>query len=396
MPLRRVATIFFGLLLAAPGAGLRFTAAAERWEQLPEKQPAGTDAVEVPAAKKGVADWIWGPSDDGEYRLAKSFTGGVKKTVVTATADNRMTLLLNGKEIAKGDSWENPVAIDLTKDLKAGDNELVAIVANEGGPAGFSCRIVLTAADGSEQVIATDGTWKGASAGKPTEAVAVRVVAKAGEGPWKDALAGEARAATAQPFNLLPGFQVEKLFTVPQDLLGSWVCLTTDPKGRLIASDQGDKGLVRITPAPLDGSKPTVVEKIPVALSGAQGLLWAFDALYVVCNGGPGSGLYRATDSNGDDILDHVEKLRAFEGGGEHGPHNICLSPDGKKLLFTRSAGQRFMSDLYTHVMDISSLNIGPENFKGVPPKAVRWRQYSRAMSTARDAPAFGLDAMEI
>ena len=333
MPLRRVATIFFGLLLAAPGAGLRFTAAAERWEQLPEKQPAGGAAAEVPAAKKGVADWIWGPSDDGEYRLAKSFSGGARKGIVTATADNRMTLLLNGKEIAKGESWENPVAVDVTKDLKAGDNELVAIVANEGGPAGFSCRIVLTAADGSEQVIATDGTWKGASAGKPTEAVAVRVVAKAGEGPWKDALAGAARAATAQPFNLLPGFQVEKLFTVPQDLLGSWVCLTTDPKGRLIASDQGDKGLVRITPAPLDGSKPTVVEKIPVELSGAQGLLWAFDALYVVCNGGPGSGLYRATDTNGDDILDHVEKLRAFEGGGEHGPHAIRLSPDGKKLF---------------------------------------------------------------
>jgi TolB protein len=47
-----------------------------------------------------------------------------------------------------------------------------------------------------------------------------------------------------------------------------------------------------------------------------------------------------------------------------------AISPDGKKLLFTRSAGKRFMSDLYTHVMDISSLNLGPENFKGVPPKA--------------------------
>lgn len=46
------------------------------------------------------------------------------------------------------------------------------------------------------------------------------------------------------------------------------------------------------------------------------------------------------------------------------------ISPDGKKMLFTRSQGKRFMSDLYTHVMDISSLNIGPENFKGVPPKA--------------------------
>ena len=333
MPFRTAAACLLGSLLMLSGFGLRLSAAAERWEQLPEKQPAGGAAAEVPAVKRGLADWIWGPSDDGEYRLSKSFAGGAKKGIVTATADNRMTLLLNGKEIAKGDSWENPVAVDLTKDLKAGDNELVAIVANEGGPAGFSCRLVLTTADGSEQVITSDSSWKGAAAGKPTEAVAVRVVAKAGDGPWKDALAGQARAATAQPFNLLPGFQVEKLFTVPQDLLGSWVCLTTDPKGRLIASDQGDKGLVRITPAPLDGSKPTVVEKIPVALSGAQGLLWAFDALYVVCNGGPGSGLYRATDTNGDDVLDHVEKLRAFEGGGEHGPHNICLSPDGKKLF---------------------------------------------------------------
>ena len=136
-----------------------------------------------------------------------------------------------------------------------------------------------------------------------------------------------------EPFHVPPGFQVERLFVLPKDELGSWVCITTDPKGRLIASDQGDKGLVRITPAPLDGSRPTVIEKIPVPLTGAQGLLWAFDSLYVVCNGGPGSGLYRVTDSDNDDTLDKVEKLRAFEGGGEHGPHAIMLSPDGKKLV---------------------------------------------------------------
>jgi hypothetical protein len=114
-----------------------------------------------------------------------------------------------------------------------------------------------------------------------------------------------------------PGFQVERLFVVPKDELGSWVCITSDPKGRLIASDQGDKGLVRITPAPLDGSQPTVIEKIPVPLTAAQGLLWAFDSLYVVCNGGPGSGLYRVTDSDKDDTLDKVEKLRVFDGSGE-------------------------------------------------------------------------------
>jgi putative heme-binding domain-containing protein len=137
----------------------------------------------------------------------------------------------------------------------------------------------------------------------------------------------------ADAFTVRPGFAVERLFVVPKDELGSWVCITTDARGRLIASDQGDKGLVRITPAPLDGSGPTVVERIPVNLTSAQGLLWAFDALYVVCNGGPGSGLYRVTDSNGDDTLDTVEKLRAFEGGGEHGPHAVLLAPDGEGLF---------------------------------------------------------------
>jgi putative heme-binding domain-containing protein len=136
-----------------------------------------------------------------------------------------------------------------------------------------------------------------------------------------------------EPFTVPPGFEVERLFVVPKEELGSWVCLTTDPEGRLIASDQGDKGLVRISPAPLDESGQTIVEKIPAAITGAQGLLWAFDALYVVCNGGTGSGLYRVTDSDGNDTLDKVEKLRSFEGGGEHGPHNILLAPDGKKLV---------------------------------------------------------------
>jgi len=38
------------------------------------------------------------------------------------------------------------------------------------------------------------------------------------------------------------------------------------------------------------------------------------------------------------------------------------VSPDGTKLLFTRSMGQGFMSDLFTMVMDISSLNVGPKD----------------------------------
>jgi putative heme-binding domain-containing protein len=133
-------------------------------------------------------------------------------------------------------------------------------------------------------------------------------------------------------FHVPAGFQVERLFTVPKEELGSWVCLITDPQGRLIASDQQDRGLYRITPAPIGSQEPTRVERLDLDISAAQGMLFAFDSLYLSVNGGPGSGLYRARDTNGDDQFDEVVKLREFRGGGEHGPHALRLSPDGQSI----------------------------------------------------------------
>ncbi len=163
---------------------------------------------------------------------------------------------------------------------------------------------------------------------------------KAADQTWKQnrevmpaVTAEQSDKSNQDAFHVLDGYQVEKLFDVPRDALGSWVSLTSDPQGRLYACDQQDKGLVRITPATLDGSTETVVEKVPAALSGAQGLLWAFDSLYAVCNGGGFHGLFRITDSDGDSLPDHVEKLHDIAAGGEHGAHNILLSPDGKKLF---------------------------------------------------------------
>ena len=133
------------------------------------------------------------------------------------------------------------------------------------------------------------------------------------------------------------GFNVELLYSVPAAAQGSWVSMCTDPKGRLIVSDQYG-ALYRVTPPPI-GGKPgeTKVEKIPAAIGEAQGLVWAFDALYVVVNAGAKSGLYRVTSSKNDDTLDTVEKLRGFTGHnngglGEHGPHAVMLHPDGKRL----------------------------------------------------------------
>lgn len=77
------------------------------------------------------------------------------------------------------------------------------------------------------------------------------------------------------------------------------------------------------------------MEKIPADIGEAQGLLWAFDSLYVMVNKGGKyeHGLYRVRDTNGDDQLDEVTLLQKFSGGGEHGPHAVLLAPDGKNIM---------------------------------------------------------------
>jgi putative heme-binding domain-containing protein len=151
------------------------------------------------------------------------------------------------------------------------------------------------------------------------------------------------RKETATPANLIKakkGFKVELLYTVPKDKQGSWVNLCVDPKGRLIVSDQGstkgvDAKLYRITPPPIGGkAEDTKVEALPVDLGEAQGLLWAFDSLYVVVNRARKyeSGLYRVRSSKNDDVLDTKELLHKIDGASEHGPHAVLLSPDGKSL----------------------------------------------------------------
>ena len=141
-------------------------------------------------------------------------------------------------------------------------------------------------------------------------------------------------------FNLLPGYQVERLFTVPKETLGSWVNITTDARGRLIVSDEANLGLCRITPTPIGTQEVTKVEHLNIEyeglqMSGAQGLLWAFNSLFVVRNGHPHGGLFRCTDTDGDDQFDKVEKLKDIPDRGENGPHAIRLSPDGQSLFIS-------------------------------------------------------------
>ena len=142
-----------------------------------------------------------------------------------------------------------------------------------------------------------------------------------------------AQATPAASLTVAKDFKVELIHNVPKSEEGSWVAMTPDPKGRLLVSDQYG-GLFRITPPPVGSTAAAKVEKLSINVGQAQGLLCAFDSLYVmVANEAfEGRGLYRVRDTDGDDQYDESKLLRKLEGGGEHGPHAILPSPDGKTL----------------------------------------------------------------
>jgi putative heme-binding domain-containing protein len=178
-------------------------------------------------------------------------------------------------------------------------------------------------------------------------------------------MAAVAEATPASALTVAPGFKVELLYTVPQSDQGSWVALTPDPKGRLIASDQYG-GLYRLTLPPVGTSTGTKIEKLDIDFTkvikdapppppdpkaeakkkggnnlaavtvGAHGLLYAFDSLYVMVNEGrPRAGVWRVRDTDGDDKFDQFEYIHEIKvGSGEHGTHALVLAPDGKSIYY--------------------------------------------------------------
>ncbi|MCW3107502.1 MAG: heme-binding protein, partial [Segetibacter sp.] len=155
-----------------------------------------------------------------------------------------------------------------------------------------------------------------------------------------------------QKLKLQPNFKAEHLYSPSEAGNGSWVAMTFDDKGRMIASDQYGY-LYRLTIPPVGADTNTnklKVEKLEIQFEGdtskikmgfAHGLLYAFNSLYVMVNNNPtppatmnrGSGLYRLQDTNNDDQFDKITLLKNLvTPGGEHGPHSIVLAPDKNSI----------------------------------------------------------------
>lgn len=144
------------------------------------------------------------------------------------------------------------------------------------------------------------------------------------------------KATPVDRIKVAEGFHIELLYSVPAETQGSWVNLCTDDRGRLLVSDQFG-GMYRITPPERGATLTTAdIQPVPAEIRAVNGMVWAFDALYVGVNDYEkkiASGLYRITDSDGDDQLDHVELLRELEARGDHGVHAVVPGPDGESLF---------------------------------------------------------------
>lgn len=148
--------------------------------------------------------------------------------------------------------------------------------------------------------------------------------------------ANRGRPATpVEAITVLDGFKVELLRSAATGE-GSWVSMTVDPQGRLIISPQGKEPMLRIT---LDakGQIANIDTNAVPHISGAMGMLHAFDSLYVNGVGPQGYHLYRLRDTDGKGKYGEPELIRRWNrnagGNGEHGAHGIVLGPDNKLYM---------------------------------------------------------------
>ncbi|MDQ6631632.1 MAG: heme-binding protein, partial [Verrucomicrobiota bacterium] len=289
-----------------------------------------------------VPEWIWSSKTAAENEVRyfrKTFTldANVAKAVLSAAGDDEAQIFLNGKMVLDTKTWEKAIRADVTGELRKGENVLAVRGKNRGaGQAAVIALLEINLGKRNKQFIGTDANWlyssqefSGWEKNKFDDSSWSKAVSlgKLGVKPWGDVMQLP-QATPAEELTLLPGFKVELLRSAEPGE-GSWVSMTTDPKGRLIISpQQGTNNLLRIT---LSEGKISRLEKIDLPVGSSMGMLYAFDSLYVNGSGPEGLGIYRLRDTNGDDKFDSINLVRKIERAeGEHGSHALLLGPDKK------------------------------------------------------------------
>ncbi len=306
-------------------------------------------------AQAGGLSWIWSSKTPGaqekvSFRRDFEVPDQVLSATISSSADNWHRVWINGHLLGESRAWENVAQYDIKKHLKRGGRNVIAVEAgNEGGSAGFAMLLQMELPNKRVIRINSDETWSFSTAAtgdwqtmdfnSKSWGRAV-VLEKMGGGPWgaliADTKAGPTPAEdmTSQ-FKVAAGFRLEKLYDVPGPQ-GSWVGITLADHGNFICADQYGKLFYVRAPEVGKPDQGTQVKPLEAEISGAHGLLWHQGALYVTVNEAVGgtAGVYRLSDDNKDGVFEKPVLLKEMKGRGEHGPHSLVPSPDGKWIYF--------------------------------------------------------------
>ena len=297
--------------------------------------------------------WIWSsnqPGNDEQVYFRRDFEvpENLTKAAVSSSCDNIHRLWVNGQLLGEYTEWQQVAVSDVMKHLKPGQRNVIAAEArNQGGSAGFALQLNMTLNDGRNVRINSDTTWsmaKEAPQGWETADFDSKSWAKAtliapmGHAPWGDIIDQQVPLtpqSLAEKFKIAPGFQLESLYQIPSDQ-GSWVAITLAENGNFICADQYGKLYYVKPPAYGNPNESAQVKAIDAPIGGAHGLLWFQGSLYVTVNEdvGNNAGVYRLPDENKDGVFEAPILLKEIQGRGEHGPHALVPSPDGKWIYF--------------------------------------------------------------
>jgi putative heme-binding domain-containing protein len=291
--------------------------------------------------------WIWVSADRSAGQavtLRKTFRvpGQAVKARLDLAADfTRCHVKLNGETLTELDEYGPWLELDVTEQLKPGENTFELKCVSGAGPAAVAITLGVMQSDATSRYVVSDTKWQAridsadGTSWRPATSLGVvagelwgigqiaRVSSFDDYEQWRQATGAE-KGTDPATFLTQPGFEVELVRSAKSDE-SSWVSMAFDPQGRVTIGRE-DKGLLRVTLSG-DGLGVEQVEMINDTLLETRGLLYAHDMLYASANNS--KALYRLRDTTGDDQFDEVKVLREFPGGVGHGRNDLALGPDG-------------------------------------------------------------------
>jgi putative heme-binding domain-containing protein len=303
-----------------------------------------TASIAAPArAQEGATPphWIWHPAENGQSEFPaetryfrKAFaTKEPSRLVLEVTADNAVTLYLDGKPVASSSDWHATQRYEAK--LAIGKHVLAAVASNEApGPAGLLVSGGILPL-GQGVPIHSNSSWRTASippgpgddwknpSFDDSRWPHALDLGKLGTSPW--GMIASSRDAAAR-FQVPEGLRVD--MAAAPEVTGSVIAFTFDPDGAPCISVEGGP-IARLVDQDKDGhfDRREVIES---QVRNCQGISFIRGRMYAVGHGPDGAGIYRLSDANKDGNFEECELVRAAAGGmGEHGPHAVLLGPDG-------------------------------------------------------------------